>query len=123
MCKDSFAFAVIQSLSPELTRAAGLWAAFTLCQHQAVSGSSVLALELATRGLMGDAVSLEAAVTLAHDESIPSFIRSAVYALTLDNYRLHVFHVFHEAASVYGWHFISNMLVDTLETGTCPLAA
>lgn len=66
---------------------------------------------------------LHTATAIAMRESVSSGVRSAVFALACDNYKLHTFHSLSELAKVLGWHYVSNTVADMLETNEAPRVA
>lgn len=123
MCKSNFTYAVVQTLDEKLVKCLAVWAGLQLATETG-SDEEAIALELCTLYLVdGTARTLTTATNIAMRDSVSSGVRSSIFALSTDNYRLHTFHALTELAKVMGWHLVGNTIADILETGELSLTA
>lgn len=117
----TFLTAALQNMEPQLVRACALWAALRVSEHELPGYMVEVGLADALLSFECNEPASALSLRAALDESCPSAVRSAIFSLYVENFRLHAHHALVELAKQQGLHLVNNMLSDLLESDASPL--
>lgn len=117
----TFISASLLHMDARLVKACALWAALRIAEHETPKESIVAGLVFAVDDFRRDAAPCGVSAVAAYSRDCPSAIRSAIFGLMSENFRLHAEHALVELAKQQGVHFVNAMLNDLHESNTSPL--